>query len=235
MPRIRTIKPEVWTDEKFGPLDPLSKLVYLGLISQADDAGRILDSVRLIDGALFPYDDSTTCRRSLDELSATGLIQRGETVTGQPVIQIVGWRRHQKIDKPNTKACLPEIASNSAISGRFDETSPKGRRNVADGSAPHTNDQRPTTNDQRAVAGNGITEALKGLYGWEGTEGLDPVLMKSFDDPTERDRCLKIAVARLEAEGRDYNQRYFRRVLDTVITEQQNGETSDDFFSKEFD
>ena len=166
MARIRTIKPEIWSDEKFGPLDPLAKLVYIGLISQADDAGRVLDSVRLIDGTLFPYSDSATCRRSLDDLSSARLIARGTTRGGQPVIQILGWASHQKIDKPNLKACLPEIVSNGARSEQFDDTSAKDRRHVDDASALHTNDHvpRPTTNDRNAHARDRVAEDFHELY-----------------------------------------------------------------------
>ena len=41
MARIRTIKPEFWTDEKLAPLSPICRLTFLGLVSMADDAGRL--------------------------------------------------------------------------------------------------------------------------------------------------------------------------------------------------
>ena len=141
MPRIRTIKPEFWADEKLGPMDTVTRLVFLGLISMADDAGRLVDNTKQIDAFLFPY-TSDTCRRSLDDLSAKGRICRGMTRSGQAVIQVVNWH-HQKIDKPNTKAILPPI----------DDTSTINRRHVDDTSAllsvpvSTTNDLLPTTND----------------------------------------------------------------------------------------
>tara|TARA_Y100000004_G_scaffold54023_1_gene60127 strand:- start:685 stop:1308 length:624 start_codon:yes stop_codon:yes gene_type:complete len=71
--------------------------------------------------------------------------------------------------------------------------------------------------------------AFRGLYGWRGSEGTDPVLLRAFADEADRDRCLMIAIKRLEAEGKDprQNQRVFRRVLETVIEQQRAGE--DDF------
>lgn len=137
MPRIRTVKPEFWADEKLGPMDPVTRLVFLALISLADDAGRLLDSVKQLDGAIFPY-TSDTCRRSLDELVATGRVQRGCTKSGQRVLQLVNWH-HQKIDKPNLRNALPPIVEASAII----------RRNVGDEPTKHTYDLRPTTNDRR--------------------------------------------------------------------------------------
>jgi hypothetical protein len=108
MPRIRTIKPEFWGDEKLAPMEPIDRLVFLGLISMADDAGRVLDSVRSIDGFIFPETEDSA-KDSLTRLAELGRIERGVTLSGQRVIQIVNWS-HQKIDKPNFSSALPEIA-----------------------------------------------------------------------------------------------------------------------------
>ena len=121
MARIRTIKPEFWQDEKLAPLDPLTRLVFLGLISQADDAGRLVDSVRLIDGLLFPMTDDT-CAEALVKLHDLGVIERGVTASGQRVIQIVNWDKHQKVEKPNLKSALDPIV--------IADTSAKRRRSV---------------------------------------------------------------------------------------------------------
>lgn len=144
MPRIRTIKPEFWSDEKIGPLSPLDRLVFLGLVSMADDAGRLVDSVRKINGDLFPHTDDN-CGPSLDRLAEAGVIRRGATSSGQRVIQVAGWTKHQKIDKPNTKTQLPEIVRFDDVSTtcrrRGDERSTTDARQVDDASAPHTSDQ----------------------------------------------------------------------------------------------
>lgn len=108
MARIRTIKPEFWSDEKLGPLEPIDRLVFLGLVSQADDAGRLVDSVRLLDGLLFGQTDDS-CSGSLAKLSELGVIERGTTASGQPVLQIVGWAKHQRVDKPSNRGVLPPI------------------------------------------------------------------------------------------------------------------------------
>lgn len=117
MARIRTVKPEFWSDEKIGPLSPLTRLIFLGLVSQADDAGRLLDSPRLLNGILFPYTDDD-CVESLDELAEVGVIRRGTTASGQPVIQICGWNKHQRIEKPNMNAALGAVAEESATRRR---------------------------------------------------------------------------------------------------------------------
>lgn len=154
MARIRSVKPEFWADEKLGPASPLTRLVYMGLWSIADDMGRMVDSVKQIDAFLFAYTDDT-CREALDELAANGRIKRGKTASGQQIIQIINWN-HQKIDHPNLKAALPAIAEDSPK--QSGKRSRKIREGVAMGSreghealatlsvpAISTSDQRPVS------------------------------------------------------------------------------------------
>ena len=101
MARIRTIKPEFWQDEKLGPLSPLDRLVFLGLISQADDAGRLVDSPRMLNGLLFPYTDDD-CSGSLETLARLSRVLRYTSNSGQQLLQIVGWSHHQRVDNPSS-------------------------------------------------------------------------------------------------------------------------------------
>lgn len=100
MPRIRSLKPEFWTDEKLAPLDPTTRLVFLGLISHADDAGRLVDSVKLLDGLIFPATDDS-CREALDTLARLSRVSRYASASGQALIQITNWTKHQKVDHPS--------------------------------------------------------------------------------------------------------------------------------------
>jgi hypothetical protein len=157
VPRIRTIKPEFWQDEKLSPCSPLTRLVFLGLISMADDAGRVLDNVKVIDAFIFP-ETSETSRGSIGELSGMGRIRRGITASGQRIIEITNWDAHQKIEKPNLRGALPAIVSEvsppqhlTEIPRRVGEASGNCRGSVGEESPNHTNDQRPvpttSTND----------------------------------------------------------------------------------------
>jgi hypothetical protein len=105
MARIRSVKPSFWSDEKLAPMRPLERLVFLGLISMADDAGRLVDNVKSIDGFLFP-DTDDTAREALDVLAAAGRILRYTAPSGQRLIQLAGWAKHQKVDNP-AKQVLP--------------------------------------------------------------------------------------------------------------------------------
>lgn len=110
MTRIRTIKPEMWVDEKLSVLEPIHRLVFPALISMADDYGRLVDSVKQVDAFLFSRTNDSAAV-SLNLLHFLGLIERGQTASGQDVIQIVNWEKHQKVNHPNERAALPAIAT----------------------------------------------------------------------------------------------------------------------------
>lgn len=110
MARIRTLKPEFWNDEKLSPLNDTARLCFLGLISMADDCGRLADSEKQVEAFIWPHEErSRDVRESLANLTRIGRIVRGKASSGMPVIQIVNWSKHQKVDHPNTKAALPQI------------------------------------------------------------------------------------------------------------------------------
>lgn len=155
MPRIRTIKPEFWGDEKLAPCSVTTRLVFLGLISMADDAGRVVDNPKVIDAFIFP-ETSETCRGSVDDLVAMGRLRRGRTASGQRILEIANWTAHQKIEKPNLRGSLPPIALEVVESQDVTEiprlvvdASGGNRGSAGEASQNHTNDQRPTTVDQR--------------------------------------------------------------------------------------
>jgi hypothetical protein len=106
-PRIRSIKPETWHDEKIGPCSRDARLLFWVLVTMADDEGRLRATQSMILGHGYPYDIEAPKRLSkwLEELEATGAILR-YTVDSKPYIAFRHWRRHQRINRA-TKSCLP--------------------------------------------------------------------------------------------------------------------------------
>lgn len=152
MARIRTIKPEFWGDEKLAPQPDVVRLVFLALISMADDLGRIVDNERLIDAFIFPEEGRLPdTREALARLSRMSRITRGQTESGQSIIQIVHWKIHQRVDRPSLKSCLPEIVSVQEVDNPRDTLASDSRESRDTLAArPTTNDHRPTTTDRRA-------------------------------------------------------------------------------------
>lgn len=131
-PRIRTVKPEHAQDERVGRLSRDARLLFFtGLVTMADDEGRLRAMPALIIGHVFPYDADVTSaklRKWLDEIEREGMIVRYEH-QGTPYIAIRRWKRHQRIDRPaeSTLPAPPDpglVAENSTNDRRMiDEAS----------------------------------------------------------------------------------------------------------------
>lgn len=101
-PRIRSLKPEMWADEKIGRLTRDERLLFVGLITMADDEGRLRAMPSAILGHVFPYDQDAAKRleKWLGALETMSLVLRYES-SGLPYIALVGWSKHQRINRPN--------------------------------------------------------------------------------------------------------------------------------------
>jgi hypothetical protein len=106
-PRIRTIKPELWQDERLAGLGDFEHRLYIGLLTQADDEGRTSANPNLIRARVFPFDPRPpeSFAPGLAALEAAALIQLYD-VDGRSVLQIVSWAEDQRVDRP-TPSTLP--------------------------------------------------------------------------------------------------------------------------------
>jgi hypothetical protein len=112
MARIRTVKPELWTNERVATCSPEAVLTFIGLLTQSDDHGRHRDNAAIIAGVLWPLRAEHTpvhVEDDLTQLAEAGLICRYNGCDGRRYLHIVGWQEHQKIDKPSqsrTPVCI---------------------------------------------------------------------------------------------------------------------------------
>lgn len=107
-PRIRTLKPEIHQSESVGALSDRAFRLYVGLITMADDAGRLRALPAAIIGHVFPWAEpigASKLRKILDEIEAARLIDSYE-VDAKSYLWVKGWREHQKINRP-TPSKLP--------------------------------------------------------------------------------------------------------------------------------
>lgn len=102
--RIRTIKPEFWTDEKIVQLAPFSRLLFVGLWCMVDDEGRMEFSLPRIKMTLFPADNIDVAEFCAD-LRKFALIEV-YSVEGREYLQVIGFRKHQRVDE-RRKSLLP--------------------------------------------------------------------------------------------------------------------------------
>lgn len=104
MARIRTIKPEFWTDDKVVQVSFPARLLFIGLWNFADDSGNLENSPVQIKMRILPA-DSVSVPELLGELIGVGVL-REYTVSGKNYLNIPGFTSHQVINKPS-KTRLP--------------------------------------------------------------------------------------------------------------------------------
>jgi len=97
MARIRTIKPEIWTDEKFVALSPLARLLFIGLLNFVDDEGRAAYSPARFKMQILPADPADVSAL-LGEIRREGMIQV-YPIDGKEYLQVCNFSKHQKVDK----------------------------------------------------------------------------------------------------------------------------------------
>ena len=144
MARKRMLSPEMWESSSFSSLTDLSKLVFISLISHADDEGRGRAGAAYIRNMTFPNDEDrrvADIKKALLEIGCKMSVQF-YTVDGNDYYFMTKWLKWQKIDKP-TKSKLPPPPISVGEGGglhlcdTFDEYSGSARGGVVEPSTPN--------------------------------------------------------------------------------------------------
>ena len=160
MPRIRTVKPEALQHRKIGRLSIWARWLWLAMVTQADDEGRLVADPGQLRLLGFGYDDDMTVAKVSDllaEIATTGLIVLYE-VENVPYAYFPSWRDHQRIDRPKPSK-LPRPAGLRSTTRQ---------RPVVDTS---TSDRRSIDGDQ----GSRIKEGIKDQGTPQAPKGDAPV------------------------------------------------------------
>lgn len=96
MARIRSIKPEFWTDEKIVKLPYEARLLFIGMWNFADDEGYVPDEPERLRLQILPS-DPIDASAVVDLLCAAELVERIVYDDGQSALRIRGFVKHQKI------------------------------------------------------------------------------------------------------------------------------------------
>jgi hypothetical protein len=133
MARIRTIKPEFWTDESVGECSVSARLLFIASFNFADDQGGLDRSAKQLKAQAFPY-DAIDCEPLVLELIRAGLFIEYE-VADRKYLHIKGFRKHQKVEKP-AKPRIPVYDESTSGSHALPEDSPDLDLHTARASAP---------------------------------------------------------------------------------------------------
>jgi hypothetical protein len=115
MARIRTIKPEFWTDSFMVQLDPLARLIYIALWTAADDHGYIPYESDRLAMELMPREDPTYVAVVIDMLWAADRLELHEAEDGSRFYRVAKWTSHQRVDHPGKSKLYREGSRKLAI------------------------------------------------------------------------------------------------------------------------
>lgn len=115
--KIRTIKPEFFSDEKVARLPIEARLLYIALWGCSDDNGTFKAHPAFVRSQAFPYDDIPVAevRGWLELLAELGMVAFF-TYDGETYGSIRSFREHQKLDPRYLYEIIPISVVESALS-----------------------------------------------------------------------------------------------------------------------
>lgn len=192
MARIRSIKPEFWTDSRIVALSPLARLFYIGMWNFAVcDMGHVKDDPDALRLQILPTDD-VDGRDLVDELLKSGRCVRLTLPDGRSYLHIPRFTDHQNLSfhwSPRCAACKHESGKSSnddqhrADVTKFEETSPKmlkeGKGREGKGKEPSSPAERAT--DDQADTTVPLTAVTPQKRGRTDQVQDDPMFIRFWD------------------------------------------------------
>lgn len=112
MARARNLKPSFFTNDLLAEIHPLGRLLFAGLWTQADRAGRLEDRPKRLKAEVLPYDNCNV-DRLLNDLQSRGFILR-YAVGEHRYIQVLAFTKHQNPHIKEADSTIPAPCNNSA-------------------------------------------------------------------------------------------------------------------------
>ncbi len=126
MARIRTIKPEFFLDEELAALSAYHRLVFIGLWTQADKAGKLEDRPQRLKALLLPYENKDM-ESILTDLARENFITRYENSGGR-YIKIKNFLKHQRPHHTELESEIPDFNGEITVNTPLDNgEKPDGR------------------------------------------------------------------------------------------------------------
>lgn len=170
MARARNIKPGFFANDRLAECDPLARILFAGLWTIADRAGRLEDRPRRIRAAVLPYDECDA-DALLKQLEEGGFICRYQA-GGMALIQVLAFDKHQNPHKNEAESTLPAPCADEVKAEQNDVTTEQHSTSTVQAQEQHS------TN--RADSLNPITDSLYSVP--DGTDGHGP---SKITDPDE--------------------------------------------------
>ncbi|MEN6629843.1 MAG: hypothetical protein ABFC42_09375 [Sulfuricella sp.] len=118
MARARNIKPGFFRNADLVELPVDARILFIGLWTIADRAGRLEDRPKQIKMELFPA-DNMDCDDLLNKLAETGMVVRYE-VSGKRYLQVTNFVKHQNPHRDEKASTIPAMPSHDAETEKHD-------------------------------------------------------------------------------------------------------------------
>lgn len=190
----RIIKESMCSSEKIAGLTDFEFRLWIGLITQADDAGRGDARPAIIKGRVFPFRERLSIKdidAALQVLAAKGCVSL-YTVDGKPYFLFPGWVKHQRVRDckpkypeplenyipPQSAASCGELPQSAALIQSESESNPDISAEPQATHAPpvvelplNDGDIYPVTQEQAAEWGSlypavDVMQQLRAMKGW---------------------------------------------------------------------
>lgn len=153
MARIRSLKPEFWTDGNIVKLSPWARLFYQGTWNFAlCDRGHLPDDPVELKLKILPADDVDPTAL-IEELVANGRLERRVTADGRHFLHIVRLGDHQKVDARWQSRC-PYCAAEAATGSEPLDEPPDDSPELPE--TPASDAETPADSPQEGKGGEGI-------------------------------------------------------------------------------
>lgn len=159
MARKRMLDPSIWQDEGMAELSPRQQLLYIGLISNADDDGRLKGSpaaIRLFLPVVYAGGALKDIQADLDAVLGTMTQLQRYEVDGKPYLTFRTYRRWQKIERPSPSV-LPPPPDPALISSA---PAVNVHRSIIESSG---NDLSRARAEEKGIEGKGIEDTPNGV------------------------------------------------------------------------
>lgn len=184
MARIRSLKPEFFTDSTIVQLSPYARLLYQGMWCHADEAGVLEDDALQLKMRILPA-DPVNAEELVDELVKSKRVRRVCAPDGTAVLVVAKFTEHQRVDarlaprwgSPDTFGCSDMCVHVG--------TSPDASRDVVEGQGIGVRDQ-----GSGELLGAADADALdvddvpsKPMAGWTYSKTLAEWALRHDDEP----------------------------------------------------
>ena len=155
--RIRTIKPSFFKNDQLAELDPVARLLFIGLWCLADCKGRLEDRPRRIRAEILPYDADCDVDALLNALHNAGFVQR-YCINDAHFIQVNSFNKHQRITgtESETVSVFPEVPDYEL------ETQDATKETIRKQSGNTDETLRTTGREGKGTEGNGMDHCASG-------------------------------------------------------------------------